>query len=138
MYFGEKTLWTVYLLIDPRNGEIRYVGCTHNPRIRFLGHLSQARTGGKSPKAKWIKELLRKGLKPQLVPLVKTESWRHHRGLEETWIYRLGLAGCDLLTGGSRERLLAKGIIRPDQRKFGTKVESYYKGCGYRRLVWAK
>lgn len=27
-------MWTVYLLIDPRDGEIRYVGCTRKPKQR--------------------------------------------------------------------------------------------------------
>jgi hypothetical protein len=48
-----------------------------------------------------------------MIPFLTTKSeWR---SLEETWIYRLALAGCDLLVGHAREALLARLVIRPNE-----------------------
>jgi hypothetical protein len=121
------------MLVDPRDGEIRYVGCSKNLRTRFLCHLSHARTGGKGPKAAWIRELLSLRLQPQIMPLLKTTSPRKERGLEETWIRRLSLAGCKLLTTGGRERLIADGVLRPDETRKHGKIVSFYSFYGFKR-----
>jgi hypothetical protein len=61
---------TIYLLIDPRDGLIRYVGSTSRPvRVRFLSHRGAARRGSHHPVAVWVRGLLDAGLDPLLVPL---------------------------------------------------------------------
>jgi len=55
----------IYVLKDPRNDEIYYVGCTKNIHQRFKAHLNPARDLV-TPKRQWIKELRELGLKPIL------------------------------------------------------------------------
>jgi len=114
-YHDTNTVWTVYFLIDPRDGEIRYVGCTSNLRTRYNAHMAKAqfRRRARTPKAKWIKELFSLGLRPRMIPFLRTKKHGLHRTMEEVWIRRIGLAGCDLLNGTAREKLLATGVIRP-------------------------
>lgn len=140
---GRRIHWTVYFLIDPRDGEIHYVGCSKHLHIRFLGHVSNARCacGQLSRKQLWIRELLNLGMKPLMVPLVKAKRSGVHWSLEEAWIRRMGLAGCDLFMDGSRERLLAEGIITPHQKRNAGKIEPWYLGTkGYTPIakIWNK
>lgn len=136
MRIPDTAVWTVYLLIDPRDGEIRYVGCSMRLRERYWGHISDGRfairnpdwRGGSTPKAQWIKELLQLGLMPIMEPLVKTRSW-DYRFLEEGWIRRIGLAGCKLLITGGREKMLADGKIKPTEAYMAGEVVNWYR-CG--------
>lgn len=58
----------VYLLIDPRDNIVRYVGTSTAVRIRVYGHLSScARRGTRAyvtRKNKWLRELKKLGLRP--------------------------------------------------------------------------
>ena|SRR5882724_4351194 len=117
--------WTVYFLMDPRDFEIRYVGCTENLQARAIAHKCSARfhiknpnwIGGNTRKQAWIAGLLRIGLEPIIIPFLTTQNWDIKRSLEEVWIRRLGLSGCDLLIGPKgRESLIAKGIIKPRRK----------------------
>jgi hypothetical protein len=57
---------TIYLLEDPRDGLIRYVGSTVKPLVaRVSGHVSTARAGVQTPVAAWVRDLLLVGLRPQ-------------------------------------------------------------------------
>lgn len=126
MNTSRNKVWTIYFLMDPRDWEIRYVGCSTQLRARLITHLSEARTRGKSPKCQWIRELMAAGLRPILIPFLKTRSmWMRDR-LEEVWIRRMSLAGCNLLTTSGRERLIADGVIKPHEHRRDGKIESYY------------
>ena len=54
----------IYTLLDPRTGDIRYVGRTNNLQKRLAGHL---RARDDSHRSRWIRLLLREGLKPLMV-----------------------------------------------------------------------
>lgn len=57
----------LYVLKDPRNGEVRYVGKTCvQPASRFKMHIWEGRTRKRTYKANWIYQLLTVGLKPQM------------------------------------------------------------------------
>lgn len=58
----------VYGLIDPRNGELRYVGKAVDPQKRLWIHLSIARTNryGSLHVKHWIQSLLAVGLRPEI------------------------------------------------------------------------
>ncbi len=58
----------IYVLKDPRDNEIYYVGCTKNIQQRFKAHLNPARDLI-TPKRQWIKELRELNLKPILAIL---------------------------------------------------------------------
>lgn len=52
----------IYVLIDPRNGEVRYVGRTQVPKHRLHGHILDGRKtrGSRGPikKVKWLRSII--------------------------------------------------------------------------------
>jgi hypothetical protein len=54
----------IYEMLDPRDGLVRYIGKTNNPKRRFSDHLRLARKNTKTRKASWIKGLLKLELTP--------------------------------------------------------------------------
>lgn len=83
----------IYVLVDPRNNNIKYLGKTIKPlNKRLSAHLSDK---SKSKKSSWIKSLLSQNLKPiiRLVDSIESdwEFW------EEYWITNLKLLGIELL-----------------------------------------
>ena len=87
--------FTIYGLVDPRDGSIRYVGRTVDPRERLYAHCSSsgcASLGG-SGKARqdWLRELRGLGLRPTLRELEYVETFELAIEAEEQWI-AFGLA----------------------------------------------
>jgi hypothetical protein len=83
----------IYILIDPRDNQIRYLGkTTQQISKRYNTHIS---TKGTSKKANWIKTLKEQNLKP-LIKVIDTvtNDWEFW---EEYWISNLKLLGFDLL-----------------------------------------
>lgn len=54
----------IYGLIDPRSGEIRYIGQSYRPFVRLQQHIRQ--TLQTSRKAKWVTSVLKAGARPEL------------------------------------------------------------------------
>jgi len=55
----------IYVLIDPIDNDIRYVGKTSNPKSRLSGHITECKKEKyKHYRARWIRSLLKKNLKP--------------------------------------------------------------------------
>lgn len=94
---------TIYALIDPRYGALRYVGKTvRSLQWRFRGHLNEARSGGKSHKNFWLRQLYNAGFQPDIVEIeiVHGDAWIE---AERFWIGYFRMIGCDLVnhtTGG--------------------------------------
>lgn len=88
----------IYILKDPITDEIRYVGKSICPEIRFRRHISEAKTSNKkSHRIHWLKSLLQQNLKPILEILDEIEGeWEW---LEEYWIYQLKAWGFKLVNG---------------------------------------
>jgi hypothetical protein len=58
----------IYGLIDPRNGEIRYIGKTKNPKSRLSGHITESKDiEVVNYRIKWIRKLISLDLKPNIV-----------------------------------------------------------------------
>jgi hypothetical protein len=61
MRFQDTDTATIYALVDPRNGELRYIGVTVRPlKERLSAHLACGYSGGyggNAPKSQWIQEL---------------------------------------------------------------------------------
>lgn len=72
----------IYGLIDPRDNRLRYIGKSNNPRVRYSDHTTQPED---NHKGRWIKLLLRQGLKPTLIILdeVPFDDWQRY---EYDWI----------------------------------------------------
>ncbi len=87
---------SIYVLIDPRNNEIRYVGKTSTPlQQRLNRHRHDARHGPRSHKANWLSQLLRCGYEPrmEIVQVVSVSSWED---AEKYWIGYYREIGCRL------------------------------------------
>ena len=55
----------IYILIDPRDYKIRYVGQTNNIKIRYNSHICDINSN--THKSKWIKSLKNLGFRPKIV-----------------------------------------------------------------------
>jgi hypothetical protein len=56
---------TVYGLIDPRTGLLRYIGVTNSRlRTRLANHCNEARRGAPNHRCRWIRQILASGLRP--------------------------------------------------------------------------
>lgn len=69
----------IYLLLDPRDLSVRYVGKTVNPKVRLSCHLSECKNK-KHLRANWIRSLLNRNLVPifkivKIVPLLDFIYW---------------------------------------------------------------
>ncbi len=60
--------WFIYFLIDPRDGTVRYVGCTEQPAKRLKEHVHLARcASNKGSRCKaWVRQLLAAGIEPEI------------------------------------------------------------------------
>jgi len=87
----------VYALIDPSNGEIFYIGCTVNPATRLSLHISNSKTYQISynRKERRIREILAKGLKPELKILEET-TVKDQRDREHYWLQKYIADGGDI------------------------------------------
>jgi hypothetical protein len=77
--------WLIYILADPRTGEVRYVGVTFRKRQRFNEHISTASNGGKTHRDCWIRSLLALSLRPEyrVIQIGSGEGWQQ---AERDWI----------------------------------------------------
>jgi len=67
---------SIYGLIDPRDGAVRYVGKANDPAKRLKGHLQECRRRN-TPVYAWIRKLVGLGLSPGLEVLeANCADWR--------------------------------------------------------------
>lgn len=102
---------TIYILIDPRTNEVRYVGVTVGSLATRLNvHLQEARNPAKaSHKINWIRSLLKKDLRPLIEELEVTPD----RSREIHWIafYRSrGVRLTNMTDGGEGTPGLGRGV----------------------------
>lgn len=89
----------IYVLVDPRTAEIRYVGVTVKVlAYRRSQHISTAKAGDKRHVSNWIRTLLSTGREPVILCVEVTKD----RSRENYWIAHYRAAGLDLtnLTDG--------------------------------------
>lgn len=65
----------IYILIDPRNNQVRYVGKSNNPKKRLQSHYYAYKP---TPKLNWLLKLRKLGISPELliVDEVPTDEWQ--------------------------------------------------------------
>lgn len=95
-------MYFIYVLCDPRDTRVRYVGCSMNPakRVRREVWLCANRSGKTSrwcPNQRWIRELLAAGLQPVMHVVERSESAADASQLEADWMARLREKGASLL-----------------------------------------
>jgi hypothetical protein len=65
----------IYVLIDPRDNQYKYIGKTKNELSKRLrGHIRTTKKYCKTKKEYWIKSLLDIGLKPHIILLEECEA----------------------------------------------------------------
>lgn len=75
----------IYTLIDPVTSQPRYIGWTVCVKRRLQRHLEEARRGeGHSYRLRWVRSLLRRRLKPEL--LILEEGFGDWQSAERGWI----------------------------------------------------
>jgi hypothetical protein len=133
----------IYILIDPIDNTIRYVGKTNNPKERFKAHTNIARDNN-THKRNWINKLRKCGCKPEIeiIDEVQLSEWKYW---ERFWVAYYRFIGCDLVNytnGGDglslgnqttfRKGNKAKAVV--GYNKEGNKVyefESDSEACRY-------
>jgi len=89
----------VYGLIDPISKELRYIGYSINYLERFKEHLLPSNLKCKTYKANWIKSLIDKGYKPEVIILEEAYSEKDALEKEVELIAYFKYIGCNLTNG---------------------------------------
>lgn len=63
----------IYGLVDPRTNEIRYIGVTNNPKVRYNGHCTVSKTN-QNLRSSWIRELREIKLRP-IMEVIEECDW---------------------------------------------------------------
>lgn len=96
----------IYALIDPTNDELFYIGKTRcELRERLYLHVSAARKGKPTKTCERIREILAKGVYPQIVTVAVTDAKQWHI-VEDLYIKAYREAGYNLtnmVSGGGGE-----------------------------------
>jgi len=93
---------TTYALVDPRNLQVKYVGCSSNPRARLSHHCTNKSS---TTVSKWIAELKQQDMRPEMVELESGLNYEKGRESEHFWIQYFKFLGAVLLNvraGGDR------------------------------------
>lgn len=114
----------IYGLVDPISNKIRYIGFTSYPLQRRLSkHISESKNARlKTHKARWIRTLLVKKLKPTIVPLLETTRDKCCQD-EKSTIKEFLSKGFDLVnqTHGGEGMVSREGLlIASEKRKVST------------------
>lgn len=75
----------IYILIDPIDKKVRYIGATSKPKSRLRQHIKDAekpKKTGKTEKQKWILRLKEKGMIP-FMEIIGTEESKELARIEE-------------------------------------------------------
>jgi hypothetical protein len=85
----------IYTLSDPRDGTVRYVGQTRNPKRRNYSHRCPSHTGNMGKRA-WTVELRAIGLAPVFAIIEECDT-ADRAAAEKKWIAHYRALGADLL-----------------------------------------
>ncbi len=84
----------IYVLSDPRNDQVRYVGKANNPKDRYINHFNSTRDKN-THKRNWINSVRKDGLRPELIIIdeVPKSEWvyweKFYISLFKTWGFSL-------------------------------------------------
>ena len=65
----------IYALLDPRDGDVRYIGKAKCSKARLASHLKDARRRD-TPVYRWIRKLNSMGMAPSVFVLERTDDWK--------------------------------------------------------------
>jgi hypothetical protein len=87
---------SIYILTDPRDNSVRYVGQSADPASRLLGHISDNHMITKSRKHSWVLNLRAIGMTPRMFVVDNVET-AESNAAERRWIEHFRAKGADLL-----------------------------------------
>jgi hypothetical protein len=90
----------IYILTDPRDGSVKYVGRSINPEQRYQQHLPPAWNTAPEKRA-WLIELRGLGLKPVITIIDQADNRKEASTKETQWIHRYTNEGALLLNSVS-------------------------------------
>jgi hypothetical protein len=118
----------IYILLDPRDGNVRYVGKTNGKQCRLKSHICSAKRGEKTHKANWVRLLLNEGLKPKLIIIdeILETNWEFW---EEYWISQFKVWGFNLTnsTNGGENPPILTGHTEETKLKLSKIKKEYFK-----------
>lgn len=90
----------IYVLKDPNNNEIRYVGQTNNIQKRYNDHISSSlnenNTKYNTHKSNWVRKIINNGNKPIIEIIDECETLNESNKLERYYIEKYYEEGCKL------------------------------------------
>lgn len=91
---------SIYALIDPRDGAVRYIGKAVHPQRRLAGHLREMRR--RTPLYRWIGELRKRGYSPSMTILstCPQADWPNEERRLIAWGRALGFLLLNVADGG--------------------------------------
>ena len=100
-----KFKYFVYLLIDPEDKSVKYVGCTNNPDRRLQWHIKQSSSNYNydNKKKKWIDSLSEKRLEPILNIIAGFTNREQAEYFEALLIKAYFLTGVSLVNVNNRK-----------------------------------
>lgn len=105
----------IYGLIDPRTGQLRYVGQSIRGLRRPVEHWKRRRfREAKDHCHTWVRSVLRDGLTPEIEILQECSSFSELDEAEDFWITYFRFIGCDL-TNDPRAGKGTKGLAAPNK-----------------------
>lgn len=108
----------IYILKDPRDNSVRYVGATANPERRLSGHFYNAT--GNERKREWIGELKQLNIRP-IMEILEKVSQEYAREAELKYIAHYFIEeDCDLVNG--KDVGFAQEIFGGDYYKDGVLI----------------
>ena len=120
-----KGFAAIYALIDPRDGEIRYVGLTTNSlKVRLAKHVSDWRN---TYRGRWVKLLKQLGLRP-IIRLIQYVPIQHRGDAEVYWIALFRSKGCRLTNTGD-------GGLAPLGRKISPETRARMRAASMLRMT---
>ena len=128
----DRREWYIYVLRDPRNDEVRYVGFTTDVGKRFRVHISEATRGiAKSHKNNWIRSLLNLDLQPVMKVIERgIGEWQ---SVEMYWIRHYRMQGARLTNSTDGGEGTLGVIVRQETIKKMRDVRTRKYGVSVRR-----
>jgi hypothetical protein len=128
----------IYILIDPRDESVRYVGKSNNPKKRYPQHINEAKLKN-NKKANWLKSLSSKSLLPELVIIdeVDRANWQfweqHYISLFKSWGFRLTN---QTIGGGAEYDFYLNGRKQPEETKIkrAESLKKFWEGNIYSEM----
>ena len=119
----------IYVLVDPRDNRIRYVGKTNDVKMRMYKHLFEAKNDKIKHKNVWITGIIQSGYNAPILNVIEECSEEVWQERERFWIKHYRDLGCDLtnLTDGGDG---AQGLTHEIRMKIGKQNSKKFRGEG--------